>query len=236
MTLVSSIKEKQKLKKNELKEKVEKLNLDLKKEKIQISLVCLFCLIIVAISYVLTKNILIFFCTLLLSIIVTYISFKKYDYLLEKRRGKLEIEFIEVFSYLRIYLSNKENVYRSLKEASQYTSINMKKEITIFLNKIDNDKSIMPFIEFGKSFKNKVIEEVMISLYQMIDGGFTQNYLNQFISLFDNFKNRYLEEDMMKRYKKLDLFITMSLGGSGYIMITMLLVIVTLIGGISSGF
>lgn len=156
--------------------------------------------------------------------------------MLENRRRHLEMEFIEVFSYLRIYLSNKESVYRSLKQASEYTSIEMKREITNFLERIDDDKSILPFIEFGNSFKNKVIEEVMISLYQMIDGGFTENYLNQFISLFDNFKSRYLKEDMLNRYKKMDVFTTLSLLGSGYILLTMLLIIVNIIGGMTNGF
>lgn len=151
------------------------------------------------------------------------------------RRKKLELEFIEVFSYLRIYLSNKENVYRSLKQASEYTSIEMKKEINNFLEKIDNDKTIMPFIEFGNIFHNKVIEEVMISLYQMIDGGFTETYLNQFISLFDNFKNRYLQDDLTNRYKKMDLFTTLSLFGSGFIMMIMLLVVMNIIGGLANG-
>ena len=118
--------------------------------------------------------------------------FRRYDYLLERRRVNLELEFIEVFSYLRIYLSNRESVYRSLVQSSEYTSQQMKNEINTFVKKIDEDKTIKPFIEFSNLFKNKLIDEVMISLYQMIDGGFTNNYLNQFITLFDNFKNRYL--------------------------------------------
>ena len=55
--------------------------------------------------------------------------FRRYDYLLERRRVNLELEFIEVFSYLRIYLSNSESVYRSLVQSSEYTSQQMKNEI-----------------------------------------------------------------------------------------------------------
>lgn len=219
-----------------LKEKIQKLNLDLKKETVLLVSVSLLSVLSAFLVFFFTKNLLFLSLTLIIGLGFIYISFKRYDYMLENRRRNLEMEFIEVFSYLRIYLSNKENVYRSLKQSSEYTSIEMKKEIGRFLERIDEDKSIIPFVEFGNSFKNKVIEEVMISLYQMIDGGFTENYLNQFISLFDNFKSRYLKEDMLKRYKKMDLFTTLSLLGSGYILITMLLIIVNIIGSMTNGF
>lgn len=169
------------------------------------------------------------------TILIT-LFFKRYNTLEERRRINLELEFIEVFSYLRIYLSNSENVYRALLQASEYTSNEMKSEITRFIKAIDEDKTIIPFVEFSKLFKNKVIEEVMISLYQMIDGGFTGNYLTQFISLFDNFKARYLNEDLVNRYKKMDLFTTFSLFGGAYIMFVILILIVNVIGGVISGF
>lgn len=210
--------------------------MDLKKEVAILTSLTTLSLAISFVVYFLTNNLVLLSFGLIVSLGIIYFLFKRYDYMLENRRRHLEMEFIEVFSYLRIYLSNKESVYRSLKQASEYTSIEMKREITNFLDRIDEDKSILPFIEFGNSFKNKVIEEVMISLYQMIDGGFTENYLNQFISLFDNFKSRYLKEDMLNRYKKMDVFTTLSLLGSGYILLTMLLIIVNIIGGMTNGF
>lgn len=210
--------------------------MDLKKEVALLSSLTLISFILAFLIYYFTNNLVLLSFGLIVSLGVIYCLLKRYDYMVENRRKHLEMEFIEVFSYLRIYLSNKESVYRSLKQASEYTSIEMKREISKFLDRIDEDKSILPFIEFGNSFKNKVIEEVMISLYQMIDGGFTENYLNQFISLFDNFKSRYLKEDMLNRYKKMDIFTTLSLLGSGYILITMLLIIVNIIGGMTNGF
>ena len=210
--------------------------MDLKKEVAVLSSLTLISFVLAFLIYYFTNNLVLLSFGLIASLGVIYCLLKRYDYMVENRRKHLEMEFIEVFSYLRIYLSNKESVYRSLKQASEYTSIEMKREISKFLDRIDEDKSILPFIEFGNSFKNKVIEEVMISLYQMIDGVFTENYLNQFISLFDNFKSRYLKEDMLNRYKKMDIFTTLSLLGSGYILITMLLIIVNIIGGMTNGF
>lgn len=186
--------------------------------------------------FLLTQNLIYLISVCFISLAIMMVFFRRYDYLLERRRVNLELEFIEVFSYLRIYLSNSESVYRSLVQSSEYTSQQMKNEINTFVKEIDEDKTIKPFIKFSNLFKNKLIEEVMISLYQMIDGGFTNNYLNQFITLFDNFKNRYLNEDLHKRMKKMDLFNSLSLFGGAYIMLLILLLIINAIGGLINGF
>ncbi len=210
--------------------------MDLRKEITLLTIVSILGISLAILVYFFTRNLLFLGTGICLAFVLITLFFKKYDILEERRRINLELEFIEVFSYLRIYLSNSENVYRALLQASEYTSNEMKNEISKFIKSIDNDKTIMPFIEFSKLFKNKVIEEVMISLYQMIDGGFTGYYLTQFISLFDNFKSRYLNEDLTKRYKKMDLFTTFSLFGGAYIMFIILILIINVIGGVISGF
>lgn len=218
------------------KQKLEKLNLNSKKETTLLVITSVISLILPIAVFLLTQNIIYLICVFFISLAIFMFFFRRYDYLLERRRVNLELEFIEVFSYLRIYLSNSESVYRSLVQSSEYTSQQMKNEINTFVKKIDDDKTIKSFIEFSNLFKNKLIEEVMISLYQMIDGGFTNNYLNQFITLFDNFKNRYLNEDLHKRIKKMDLFNSLSLFGGAYIMLLILLLIVNAIGGLINGF
>jgi len=160
--------------------------------------------------------------------------YQRYSFLEEEKRKRLENEFVEMFSYLRIYLVNKQNVYQALKESSQFTSLEMKEEVNKFLGKIDEDKTVVPFLDFSKKMKNKIIEEVMISLYQMVDAGSSINYLNQFIQIFENFQARFKKEDLDKRLRKLDLFNTFSLLGVGYLMIIILLVIVSIIGDVTS--
>ena len=160
----------------------------------------------------------------------------KYNLLEEDKRRRLEMEFVEVFSYIRIYLVNKENVYSSIKKASQYTSKEMNEELNKLLIRIDEDKTILPFLDFGHYFKNKVIDEVMIALYQMVDGGYSENFINQFINVFDEFKARSNNEALFKRYSKMGTINQMSLVGSGYLMFVMLLVIINIIGDLTNGF
>lgn len=213
-----------------------KLNLDPKKEFLKLVIGNLLIVVISILLIVFLKS-LFYLAVLVLGVILfTYCFFYRYDQIEENKRRKLEIEFVEVFSYLRIYLVNKETVYTALKKANEFTSKEMNKLINNFLIKIDEDKSILPFLEFGRYFKNKTIEEVMISLYQMIDGGYIDNYLNQFILIFENLRKRTNEENSHHRLKKLQNLNLLSLVGSGYLMMVMLIVIVSIIGELTNGF
>lgn len=213
-----------------------KLNLDPKKEFLKLVIGNLL-IVVISILLIFFLKSLFYLAVLVLGVILfTYCFFYRYDQIEDNKRRKLEIEFVEVFSYLRIYLVNKETVYTALKKANEYTSKEMNQLINNFLIKIDEDKSILPFLEFGRYFKNKTIEEVMISLYQMIDGGYADNYLNQFILIFENLRKRTNEENSHLRLKKLQNLNLLSLVGSGYLMMVMLIVIVSIIGELTNGF
>ena len=182
------------------------------------------------------KNVIIGLVTIVLTLAFSYLFYSRYAIYEEDRRRKLEYEFCEVFSYLRIYLVNKENVYTAINKANQYTGKDMSFEIKKFTNEIDEDKTIVPFLNFSKNFKNKTIEEVMIALFQMVDGGYTDNYINQFIKIFENYKERTNKVQFDKRYKKLNSLSMMSLIGVAYLMFVILLLIVNIIGELTNGF
>ena len=76
----------------------------------------------------------------------------------------------------------------------------------------------------------------MIALFQMVDGGYTDNYINQFIKIFENYKERTNKVQFDKRYKKLNSLSMMSLIGVAYLMFVILLLIVNIIGELTNGF
>ena len=147
------------------KQKLEKLNLNSKKETTLLVITSVISLILPIAVFLLTQNIIYLICICFISLAIVMFFFRRYDYLLERRRVNLELEFIEVFSYLRIYLSNSESVYRSLVQSSEYTSQQMKNEINTFVKKIDEDKTIKPFIEFSNLFKNKLFKGAVYTIF-----------------------------------------------------------------------
>ena len=219
-----------------LRQKIESLSLNFTKE---ISILVIINVILVALAVVM------FFINLsilaIVAIIVTIVVFNifylnRYNTMILNKEKKLDNEFIEVFSYLRIYLYNEETVYTSLKNISEFASPKMKERIEQLLSDIDEDKTVQPFITFARLFKNKVIEEVMIALYEMVNSGNKDIYLNQFIKVFENFKTRNENENEEKRYRKFDTLNMLSIIGSGYIMIILALCIVKLLGEATNGF
>ena len=112
----------------------------------------------------------------------------------------------------------------------------MKERLDQLLADIDEDKTVQPFISFARLFQNKVIEEVMISLYEMVNSGNKDIYLNQFVKVFEDFKTRNEQEAEEKRYRKFDTLNMLSVVGSGYIMIVLSLTIISLLGEATNGF
>ena len=219
-----------------LKQKILNLKLNPKKEFLKF---LIGNLVITAVGIVLifiNKSLYYLFFIAIGDLFFSYLFLLRYDQVESDKRKRLEVEFVEVFSYLRIYLLNKETVYTALTKANQYTSKEMNTKISEFLIKIDEDKSIVPFLEFGKYFKNKTIEEVMIALYQMVDGGYQENYIDQFIIVFENLRKISEEGSLNNRYKKMNNLNLFTLFGSAYLMLVMLIVIVTVIGDMTNGF
>ena len=219
-----------------LKQKILNLKLNPKKEFLKF---LIGNLVITAVGIVLifiNKSLYYLFFIAIGDLFFSYLFLSRYDQIESDKRKRLEVEFVEVFSYLLIYLLNKETVYTALTKANQYTSKEMNTKISEFLIKIDEDKSIVPFLDFGKYFKNKTIEEVMIALYQMVDGGYQENYINQFIIVFENLRKISEEGSLNNRYKKMNNLNLFTLFGSAYLMLVMLIVIVTVIGDMTNGF
>ncbi len=219
-----------------LKQKILNLKLDPKKEFLKF---LIGNLVITAVGIALIfiyKSLYYLFFIAIGDLFFSYLFLSRYNQIESDKRKRLEVEFVEVFSYLRIYLLNKETVYTALNKANQYTSKEMNAKISEFLIKIDEDKSIVPFLEFGKYFKNKTIEEVMIALYQMVDGGYQENYINQFIIVFENLRKISEEGSLNNRYKKMNNLNLFTLFGSAYLMLVMLIVIVTVIGEMTNEF
>lgn len=221
---------------NKLKEKMAKLNLNFQKEILTLAIIDLILLALGVALYFFNVSYLVIILLGLGIIVFTFFYLNRYDSMLHKKELALDDEFIEIFSYLKIYISNKESVYKALMNIKEFSSPAMLQRLDDLTNEIDHDKTIQPFITFSRKFKNKVIEEVMIALFELINNGNNEAYLNQFIKIFEDFKNRREREDKDKRFRLFDSINMMSLVGSGYIMIILSFCVIQLLGEATNGF
>lgn len=139
-------------------------------------------------------------------------------------------ELISLLSYFEIFISNGNNVYTSFKMLIPYCSTFMEETINLLLNQIDVDKSVGPFIYFASKFNNRVIESLMLSIYQMVDNGENSGQFSEFNTLFSNISKDHEAALIEEKKRKLNGLDSLPLIGSGAITIVLAIAILNIIG------
>lgn len=220
---------------NKFKKTLQEAGLDYKKEILFLFLSNLFLLssFVVIFLFLNDLKILIYF---LLSIFAfNYFVFSRY-----KKRKLLclkndETEFIRVFSFLMVYLENDYNIYNSFSELIAFCSPVLKERIKTLLQDMDSNKTITPFIAFSNNYENHLIEQTMVSIYQMIDQGSSGVYLLQFNLMFDKLLEENHYDNQEQHFKKMDFINSLPLVGAAMVTIILTLAIVEIIGGMLNG-
>lgn len=216
-----------------LKEKINFLNKNYKTEITRLLIIDFLICVSFIFLIIYSKNLLILVYFFGILVVFNFFYLTRYQRIINKNNANLINDFINTFSYFRIYISNNMNAYNAFKEVSKYSSPFIKTKLLILLDEIDEDKSLKPYMNFAKNFNNKKVEEVMIAIYEMVNEGNSENYLNQFTSVFTSFKTRVEKTNQEKRFSKFNLINAMSMGGMMLIMILIMLSIVNMVGEIA---
>ncbi len=216
-----------------LKEKINYLNKNYKTEITRLLIIDFLICVSFIFLIICSKNLLILIYFFGILVVFNFFYLSRYQRIINKNNANLINDFINTFSYFRIYISNNMNAYNAFKEVSKYSSPFIKTKLLVLLDEIDEDKSLKPYMNFAKNFNNKKVEEVMIAIYEMVNEGNSENYLNQFTSVFTSFKARVEKTNQEKRFSKFNLINAMSMGGMMLIMILIMLSIVNMVGEIA---
>lgn len=216
-----------------LKEKINFLNKNYKTEITRLLIIDFLICVSFIFLIIYSKNLLILIYFFGILLVFNFFYLTRYQRIINKNNANLINDFINTFSYFRIYISNNMNAYNAFKEVSKYSSPFIKTKLLVLLDEIDEDKSLKPYMNFAKNFNNKKVEEVMIAIYEMVNEGNSENYLNQFTSVFTSFKARVEKTNQEKRFSKFNLINAMSMGGMMLIMILIMLSIVNMVGEIA---
>ena len=216
-----------------LKEKINFLNKNYKTEITRLLIIDFLICVSFIFLIIYSKNLLILVYFFGILVVFNFFYLTRYQRIINKNNAYLINDFINTFSYFRIYISNNMNAYNAFKEVSKYSSPFIKTKLLVLLDEIDEDKSLKPYMNFAKNFNNKKVEEVMIAIYEMVNEGNSENYLNQFTSVFTSFKARVEKTNQGKRFNKFNLINAMSMGGMMLIMILIMLSIVNMVGEIA---
>ena len=164
--------------------------------------------------------------------LLDYLYLSRYSDQVKRLKEERNNEFISLLSYFEIFISNRNNVYKSFEKLLPYSSEWMKERISLLLEEIDSDKSVAPFINFSNNFSLLVIQNVMISIYQMVEQGESKIALYQFDNLFNSLNDEMHENRIERQSKSLDSLNTFPLVGAGILIVILTLSIMSILGDI----
>ena len=162
-----------------------------------------------------------------LALVFNVFYFSRYSKLEIQQADLAKQDFVSLFTFFKIYLHNGYSVYTALKEIQAFADKQLATYLAELIHDIDEDKSINPFIRFGRKFNDLIIEEMMISIYQMIDDGSNPSHLSQFDIIFGKISDLAYQKDIEKKRNGLASMATFPLIGSGVLIIMVTFGIIT---------
>lgn len=165
--------------------------------------------------------------------VLLYLS--RYNKKIEKITANNLEEFANLFGYFRIYIRNGFSVYAALKEITLFANPDLRELLEQLIADIDNDKTVQPYVKFAKNFNDIIVEEMMISIYQMVDDGEQSDYLQQFELIFDKFSDLLYQKDLRNKDRKLGTLSSSPLIGSCYLVLVLTVGVIGIVGDLING-
>lgn len=215
---------------NKIKERLIRLNISFNKELVRYIIVVVVLLAIFTVSALLTKTYPLFIVMGIVLALFSYLYFSRYKAMEKKRQQDNLLEFVNLFTFFKIYLKNGYGVYSALQEITKFANSSLKEYMDKLIFDIDEDKTVNPFINFAHNFNELIVEEMMITIYQMVDDGINSSHLLQFEIIFDKFSEILYKEQLEVKDRSLSSLTSSSLIGSSYLIVVIAIGVITLLG------
>jgi len=163
-------------------------------------------------------------------ILFNFFYFSRYGRKDKEEQENTKSDFVSLFTFFRIYLHNGYSVYSSLKEIIPFANERLAGYLNELIRDIDEDKTVEPFVRFGRKFNDLVIEEMMISVYQMVDDGSDSSYLHQFELIFNKVADVAYEKELTKKQNSLGSMTAIPLIGSAIVIIMITFGVIQVMG------
>lgn len=220
---------------SKLKERLSHLQISFNKEIVRFAAISVVVTVGFLVAILMTKIYYLAIAYLIFMLIFSYFYFSRYKSMENKQKQDDLIEFVNLFTFFRIYLKNGFGVYTSLKEISSFANQSLKEKLEKLIQEIDDDKTIAPFVNFAHHFEELIVEEMMISIYQMIDDGENSDYLVQFELIFDKFSDLLYEKYLRAKNSKLATLSNAPLIGASFLVIVLTIGVISILGEVING-
>ena len=200
------------------------------KEYLKIIIINIVCITLLVTLTILLKQIMAVFIGIIVILVVNYLIFDSYLARKKEILNERENEFITMISYIQFFLSNSYNIYQSFQAVSAYASPWMEEQLQSLILEIDHDKSVKPFLNFANKFQTHSTNNIMLSLYQMVDEGENSLHMMQFNNLFLQLSRNQQKQLIDNKDRSMSSLSSLPLIGAGAITILLTFGIISIMG------
>jgi len=220
---------------NSFKKRISKIGLSYKIEILKFLLINITGLTLLTILFVFYRSLYMIVTVFGLLLTINYFVYSNYKKIETIQKQSHIDEFAKIIAYFEVFVGNGFNVYTSFSKIVEYASPWMKHHLETLISNIDDDKTVGPFIIFSNNFDNRTIENVMVSIYQMIEEGERNSRLTQFKFLFDSFSEANQNDKIEIKKRKLDNLNALPLIGAGIVTAIVIFGVITIVGDLING-
>ena len=221
---------------NNLKDTMEFCGKNYKKEIGKIAAINIVLLFAAVALYFFYKSIIYSSIVLAITLVIDFVLLSSYRSQKIKLSKARDEEFIQIISYFQIFISNHLTVYQCFNLLIPYSSNWMAEQLGILIDQIDNDKTVQPFVDFARKFNDSIVENVMLSIYQMVDQGESNEQLNQFTIFFSQLSKQHQKTMIDKKERSLSTVDMLPLVGTGGITVLLIISILFILGDVINVF
>ncbi len=200
------------------------------KEYLKIVIINIVSIALLVTLTILLKQIMAVFIGIIVILVVNYLIFDSYLARKKEILNERENEFITMISYIQFFLSNSYNIYQSFQAVSAYASPWMEEQLQSLILEIDHDKSVKPFLNFANKFQTHSTNNIMLSLYQMVDEGENSLHMMQFNNLFLQLSRNQQKQLIDNKDRSMSSLSSLPLIGAGAITILLTFGIISIMG------
>lgn len=219
-----------------LKDTMEFCGKNYKKEIAKIVAINVVFILAATALYFYYKSIIYALIALVITLVIDFVLLSSYISQKNKLLKARDEEFIQIISYFQIFISNHLTVYQCFNLLIPFASNWMGEQLGILIDQIDNDKTVQPFVDFARKFNDSIVENVMLSIYQMVDQGASSEQLNQFTIFFSQLSKQHQKTMIDKKERSLSTVDMLPLVGTGGITVLLIISILFILGDVINVF
>ena len=220
---------------NKLRNLIESLGLNYKNQILFFILINVITIIAGIVAFIFFRNPVVISFILVFIVLIDYVYLSRYKTLQKTKNLEVTSEFISLLPFFKTYIQNGFSVYQTFRNLIPFCDNDLQERITLLIEDMDKDKSVTPFVEFAKKFNSTIIEQLSLTIFQMIDEGNDSTHFLQFEAIFSKLIDDEYKNELTKKSNSLGSMTSFPLIGSGLLIVMITFGILSVIGDMING-